>query len=176
MSDIQALFEIKKKFLSVVPHPKLIKSAIKRLYIVDVDLPTTELEGQPSELIHFLEFYIDRLMKIRLRIANATNEENLAKALIDLFALHHQLLQKLASYNTELSQLSDEELKISQSVDAYEILKFVKEEIGDENQIKTYLRSLKSEVKPEDWKPLEREVLRSAKILREGAKKDGRSI
>ncbi|MBN4072602.1 hypothetical protein JYT74_01050 [Crocinitomix catalasitica] len=168
----RSLFELKQKFLSVVPHPKLIQSTIDRLGSENEDSDSesaiaNQLLGDIRNLQDFLTTYIDLLLTIRLEISNAQSEAALRIALIKLKNIHLTLIQRLVTYSKELEfqYESSEELKLSEPIDAYKILRFVKDSFKDDNQIKDYLRSLNSEGIEDPKNALLNEIFRSKKIL-----------
>ena len=148
MSD-QVLFEIKQKFLQQVPHPKLIQSSIDRLNRqLDEPFELNKPEEQVSneDLKEYLEVYLDRLLKLKLEIANAPSSHELISSLVKLKGLHMNFINSLSEWSSHLPEdyVPRTEIKLSDTVDAYEILRFVSGNFEDRNQIKEYLRGFNS--------------------------------
>lgn len=130
------LFTIKQKFLSTIPHPKVIRKYIEQ---IDGEVTIDNIAIEESDLYDFLNEYLNQLMGIKLSIANSDGPISLKMALIQLLSLHNQLINKLAQY---VSHLNDSfQVKLSDSIDAYEIQVFLKKNAIQENQISDYLCS-----------------------------------
>lgn len=133
--NTEELFAIKQKFLSTIPHPKLILKQIKRL---DPSFEPSDIALSESSLEPFLEDYIKNELELKLRIANAIGSVELADALITLMNLHNSLISKLAIYADQDAQ-EDTSILMSEPFAVYEILKELKNSGRIESEIKKYL-------------------------------------
>lgn len=163
----EELFQIKSKFLSEIPHPKLILKAIVQTQngckSID-DIKRQSIPNENDELILVLKKYVEELIQVKLQISNALTGQELNIALIQLYKLHWSFLFSLSSYMSELELYPDENLKISDSIDAYSLIKFLEVNHIKENQIKTYICNTISNKSPEDFDVLTIACLRSRKI------------
>lgn len=140
------IFEIKQKFLREIPHPKLIlkqirllenKAQLRQPFTID-DVQLTNTPNQ-QELTFFLENHITETLQLKKSIANASDPNQLKAELLGLYQSQIQFLQKLASYLPEKPAYPNEEIKMSDPIDAYQVLKRIQLLNLQENGINTYL-------------------------------------
>lgn len=137
----EQLFEIKQKFLQIIPHPKLIQKQIDRLKefeqkedeqgFIEIDLN--------ASLASIFEQYISELLKLKLKIANSTGGTELYINLCNLKKAQNNLIKSLISYYPENCVVDDSSVKQSDPFDVYALLKELQEEKINENEIKDYL-------------------------------------
>ena len=163
---LEELFEIKQKFLRVIPHPTLIAKQLKKL-------------GQPIELLKIQEFnlkelkltldsYTTDLLNLRLAIANAQNSDFLVQELIKVYYLHWELLFTLAHYCPEDGSINSVDVKLSDAFDTYDLSKFIVTQGIQETEIKEYLCKDLMINAPFNCSPLLLAVLRAKKIVNNG--------
>ena len=163
--EVFRLFEIKKKFLSIVPHPKVILKYYRDLKGKDENI-TSGLTFQSMELNEFLVKYSDELVQVRLQISNAQTNSELATVLGKLYTLQLSLLNKLSKLTSGMSVPSLENIKVSAPIDGYELFKFIRENEMGEKEIKEYIRAHIHSVDEAD--ALLMAVLRAKKIISDG--------
>lgn len=144
----QLIFEIKQKFLREVPHPKLIQSSIDRLgRLTDEALEVVPIVSRSVDsCTNFLNDYLTDLGSLKLAISNAASAQDLRSNLAALKFMHLELIDYLSELSKNLPDdyLPESEVKLSTSIDAYAILRFLKARFKNDNEIKEYLRSLDS--------------------------------
>lgn len=143
-----AIFEIKQKFMREIPHPKLIQKQIKRAETLgnlsaqqDLNYQQFSLNAAENEadLHTFLSQHIIETSQRKHKVTQAQTFDDLRNALIALYAHQLSLLLKLQNYVDSSWQIEDDKIKMSAPIDAYEILKRIRELNLDENEIKDYL-------------------------------------
>lgn len=167
------LFEQKQKFLREIPHPKLILKEIKKLEQLlslqeknqlnySVVVLTEEVLMQ--ELVVFLEGYISDQLQLKHKVSIAQSASELYAVLTSLYQFQVALLKKLQCYVPQKVMIDDKEIKMSNSIDAYNILKRIRELNLKEKEIKDYLCDvIKAQKKPFDT--LVENCLRANKII-----------
>ena len=161
----EQLFEIKQKFLQVIPHPKLIQKQIERLKKFELDgIPIKEIALQrKGTLQNFLSDHISESLNMKLKIANAKNGGDLYQYLCVLKKQQNLLIQKLISYFPQNVEVNDSSIKQSDPFDTYVYLKELKDQNVKENEIKDYLCT-QFRKEPSMQSELAKGVLRARKI------------
>lgn len=144
--DKYTLFELKQKFLSAVPHPKLIAKAMVQAQVkagvevkdVKDDTPTVAIINA-LDLRQFLDENITNLLLIKGKIALANDYHALAIALQSLYANHLHLIHKLNAYVPHALDFSTEAIKMAVPIDAYQVLKIIQQRNLKDDEIKNYL-------------------------------------
>ncbi len=167
------LFEQKQKFLREIPHPKLILKEIKKLEHtlnlqeksqLNYSVVVITEEVLKQELEAFLEGYISDQLQLKHKVSIAQSASELHAVLISLYQFQVMLLKKLQSYVSKTLIIEDKEIKMSTSIDAYNILKRIRELNLKEKEIKDYLCDvIKAQKKPFDT--LVENCLRANKII-----------
>lgn len=167
------IFEIKQKFLREIPHPKLILKQIRLLEtkarlnqpLTVEDLHLANIPNQ-QELTVFLENYITETLRLKKDIANASDPNQLKTELVGLYQSQIQFLQKVASYLPQKPIYPDEEIKMSDPIDAYQFLKRIQLLNLQENGINTYLCKEIENANKTTFDIITISCLRAQKILR----------
>ncbi len=170
------LFAIKQKFLRVTPHPKLILKEIKHLtrkgnlaVLDSEDFLSSALQQQVSKvpLTDFLNDAITNGLRLKHQISQCDTYDHLRTVLIELLKRQWELLLKLKSYVTEIPLGADKEIKMSDPIDSYELLKGIQKLNLDENEINHYLcRNINAFEGPTD--SVTQIFLRANKIVNHG--------
>jgi len=161
------LFSIKSKFLREIPHPKLIFKALEQVRglkpdILNVTIAPINLND--IELNQALKNYSKKILDIKLKISQAMSPELLNIALSELYEWQIGLILKLTKYVPEFENYHDNEIKLSEAIDAYVISRFIELNGLGENEIKTYICTTISNKLPVDFDVLTLACLRSRKI------------
>lgn len=114
-----------------------------------------------ADLEGYLTDYTNRLMPLKLEIANAPEHSVLAEKIKDLFELQQELIAQLAAYSSE--GFSTLEVKQSDPFKVHESLKEIRESGLLESQIKDYLCNKFDS--GEHQSPLLQSVARANKIV-----------
>ena len=137
----EQLFEIKQKFLQLIPHPKLIQKQIDRLRefkAEEFDIEDYNLNEQ-AELLDFFKQYITVLLNLKLKIAHSNEGGQLRQYLQVLRDIQVCLIKKLIVYIPENCEVDDSSIKQSDPFDAHAYAKELQLENVQENEIKDYL-------------------------------------
>lgn len=163
----EQLFELKQKFLQQVPHPKLILKNIQVLANhLGIDFQSNVAGNhQGLNIIDFLAFYDAQLLKLKLEIANASDESELFQGLAVLYHLHQELIERLADHCPEQNDVLTDEIKQSSPFDVYAIQKELRLNHLDETEIKDYLYKQFNAIKQADWGEFTKSVIRANKIV-----------
>lgn len=168
MTSVDQLFEIKQKFLREVPHPKLITAQLKRLGVSDV-VSHDKIKLSQQSLPHYLEKYLNDLMPLKLKISNANSKEELAELLLQLLHKQTRLIRVLASFYPDEVKMNDADVKQSERMDVYAVLKELQEhQLESENEINTYLCKRLETAEKNDLSGLTRLVVQAKKIVNHG--------
>jgi len=168
-SEKYVIFDLKNKFLGIIPHPKLISKAIKQARvkgglsqpIEDIAHALTD-EISAQDLNEFLRHTINSLLQIKQGIASAYSYQSLANALELLLANQLNLIYKLKSYMTNVEQERLESIKVSEAIDPYAILKMIQQRNLKDDEIKNYLCT---QIDQNDLNDLVSNFLRAYKIV-----------
>lgn len=172
----QILFEIKQKFLREIPHHKLIAKQIKQLDVKfeldKVALPSlleTKLseENHTLSLVDYLSAYIQINLKRKHQISLALEPLTLRNELIELIREQFQFLLKLNAYVVLEKEIDLSSIKISDSIDAYFVLKSILQLNLQENEIKNYLCDI-IKIENGEESPLKEVFLRVHKTILHG--------
>jgi hypothetical protein len=121
---------------------------------------------QELELGDFLNRYIAVLMPLKLKLSIATTMELLNLQLMGLFKLQYNLLYKLYTYLPQ-TVVFPADLKVSDPIDAHEILKALKSLNLQEKEIKGYLCE-KLSIKTFEKSGMILSFMRAKKIIENG--------
>ena len=168
------LFEIKKRFLQEIPHPRLIVKAIQQL-TKNYDLPEISLDSfqtnllgfqeKNEALLPFLERYLQKNLRTKHAISMAETPTKLRHSLRILLYEQWMLFLKLQAYLPEDANFPDQELKMSAPIEVYEVIKWIRHENLQESEIKNYLYTNIFE-KSTEFDSLTIACLRANKIIR----------
>ena len=130
--SINVLFELKQKFLRLIPHPKLILSAIKKASrqnqnsepIEQANSVKLEVADEKLSLKDFLNYRITKELELKKIITDAETFEGLADDLRILYRHQVTICLKLQTYLPDSEEeLADSEIKMSDPFDLYALLK-----------------------------------------------------
>ncbi len=148
MNDAEkyAIFDLKNKFLGLIPHPKLITKAIKQAQvkgglthsIEDIAHSLTDEIGA-QDLNEFLRYAIHESLQIKQVIASASSYASLAIALERLLLNQLNLIHKLNLYAPKIEEHRLESIKVSEAIDPYAVLKMIQQRNLKDDEIKNYL-------------------------------------
>ena len=124
--------------------------------------------NQKEELKNYLGNYIDKLLGIKLIIANSKNNSALLEGLENLHFLQISFLKKLSAYVPNDIELPNSQLKISTPIDGYQLIKIIEELNIEENKISEYIRSRILSANIDQFDDLVTGCLRAEKILVHG--------
>jgi hypothetical protein len=158
----EALFEIKQKFLRVVPHPKLISKQLNKLGVQEDEVRPISSSG---DMIVFMRYYLDTLMPLKLGIANGKTSEEIGKKILDLLHLQRSLIHELSSCFPEvIMEIDDSQIKQSSPFDVYQYIKELQGLHIGQDEIKQYLCEQFKKNDPSEFSEFAKGVLRARKI------------
>lgn len=163
----QLLFDVKQKFLREIPHPTIIRKNAERL----ASSVSLELNFEKQVLVtdvsleNFLENTISELMTIKLKVSNSQNAEELAHSLLQLWKVQSKLIARLASYEIDNRHESFTTVKMSDPLDPYKILKYLRSSLIRESEINDYLCRAFEKLDSEPLSILTEAVVRAKKII-----------
>ena len=148
----ERLFELKSKFLQVIPPIKIIHSIVKKIKRITeaanvfIDLEKlvvydTFLDLNQMSLDDFLDFYQAELAKIRLRISNTSNGYGFLNEVSVIESLQKELIFKLAKFDLPIDQYIERwPIKLSTPFKVYDLQVELKENQLKETEISEYIR------------------------------------
>ena len=161
----EELFEIKQKFLREIPHPKLIQKQINHLNEKRTDEVLLENPiDESKDILSFFNNYIRILLALKLKIANAKDDNELYGFLKELYQLQLTLIKYLSDLLPEKIDFDDRNIKQSDPFDIYVYVKELKDQNVKENDINDYLCG-QFELEPVRYSELAKAVLRARKIV-----------
>ncbi|MGB1103700.1 MAG: hypothetical protein ACPG21_08730 [Crocinitomicaceae bacterium] len=173
--NIAELFDLKQKFLRLIPHPKLILSARKKAsrYTMQseqiTEMSDVEL-GERDAVLNAHDFLNQRIteeLSLKHRIALANTFDELEMLLSELFKFQVSLCLKLQAYLPKNSTgLNDQDIKMSEPFDLYEIYKTIKS-LGTDKEVR---EKIAAEIKDTTFEKsaITKACLRANKIIRNG--------
>ena len=173
---MQDLFNIKQKFLQIIPHPKLILKQINLIHIKEGNLDSFPIdytgillppEIENEKLADFLNKHIKTTLSLKHNIAMAANYAELKSDLLQMYTSQIVLLKKLKLYLEIGKNYADQAVKMSDPIDSYLLLKTIQQLNLEENEIKNYLCE---QIKKEelDQNKISVHFLRANKIINHG--------
>ena len=128
------VFELKQKFLMVIPPLKIMQSLIKRLErlqkvnqvlnLVSESKNRTEIniEFNNTSLVEFLKTYHQYLSQLKLNISNNIHPQTIIRQIHQLIDLQTQLFLKLSGYGNFKPNTSElEDVKLSETINTFEL-------------------------------------------------------
>lgn len=169
----EILFEIKQKFLREIPHPKLILKQIRILERKGEISPAFDENNQLDavnrefELVAFLEKHIQKELQLKYEVSRSETYLQLRNTLVELYQNQYQLFKKLQSYLPQKETYLDEDVKMSDPFDVYEILKSIKRLDLKESEIKAYI-CVELDTETKNFTTVITTILRANKIIAHG--------
>ncbi len=165
--DEQLLFDVKQKFLREIPHPTIIRKNAERLASsIKFDLVfETQTEALDDKLEEFLEATISELMSVKLKVSNSPDARELSQSLLELWKVQTKLIKRIADYDIGIKHEKFDAVKMSEPLDPYKILKYLKSSDISESEINDYLCVAFEKLDSEPLSILTEAVVRAKKII-----------
>lgn len=173
----ELLFNFKGKLLQVIPPLKILEATIKKVERINTAhqtiVATESIKNDISididihlPLEKFLKTYQIKWSEVKLQLSSTENGKLFVLSIGLMVDLQKQLYLKLNSYieNDEVN-LSDFDIKLSETIDVFKIQNHLKDLQLEDNKISEYIRKQINELNTEEMSYLSKSVLNSAKQI-----------
>ena len=162
----ELVFNIKQKFLQSIPHPKVLVKYRNQLSDAFLLQKIEYKCGDKPQLVDFLENYSSHLSKVKLRIAHAIDQSELADAVNDLLELQLRLICELSKPNLPDNEGID--VKVSEEIPAHEILKFIRMNNIQDEIINSFVANQNYSKEKANFDVLSLNILKAKRIVKNG--------